>query len=86
MSETTVTIHIDDEIDRWEWRCPRGHTQWEPTNNHWWCARCASGHPDVEAAFTELTSARTGETVRRDEVILMTNFGPMKERQSATGD
>jgi hypothetical protein len=44
-----LTIDTDDTAQRWRYRCPKGHTTWEPTNYHWWCQECALAHdPDVE--------------------------------------
>ena len=77
-----VTIHLEDETDRWEWRCPRGHAQWEPTNFHFFCATC-SRHPDADPSFDELVSAKTGERVAREDVRLVDEIGPLPERRPA---
>lgn len=71
MAGARTTIDIDDDLDRWAWRCPRGHARWVPRRTHWWCHRCASEvHANETGAFEELRSARTGETVRREEVLV----------------
>ncbi|MFC7128451.1 hypothetical protein ACFQI8_03455 [Haloferax chudinovii] len=72
-----VTIELENEIDRWQWRCPRGHTTWEPTNHHFWCSTCAKmWGDDVEPEFELLRNEKTGEVVERDDVVLVTPAGP----------
>lgn len=67
-----VEIDLDEETDRWQWRCPAGHRSWEPTNYHFWCAQCArSNDTDAEPEFEELRNVRTDETFERDEVELV---------------
>ncbi len=67
-----VEIDLDEETDRWQWRCPAGHRSWEPTNYHFWCAQCARGkHPKAEPEFDELRNVKTGDLVERDEVELV---------------
>ncbi|EMA47951.1 hypothetical protein [Halococcus saccharolyticus] len=54
----------------WRYTCPRGHTSWEPTNNHLWCATCSrSSDPEVDPEFWELHDKRTGETVNHHDVL-----------------
>lgn len=66
-----LTIDTSDAAQRWRYRCPAGHTQWTPTNYHWWCAACASSHdPDHEPEFTELVDKKTGEVYERDQVVV----------------
>jgi len=76
MSETNegVKIDLDDQLDRWKWRCPRGHTTWEPTNNHFWCEKCARAW-DVDPEFEELTNDKTGESYPREQVTLTSEMG-----------
>lgn len=84
MDATRFTIHLENDTDRWQWRCPEGHTQWEPTNDHWWCQQCASSwREDVDPVFYELRNVKTGENAERHEVTLMTDVGPMKPRKPA---
>lgn len=67
------TIRLDDETDRWRWRCPRGHRNWEPTNHHFWCQTCAQAtehDDDVDPTFEELRDGSSGETFERDELTL----------------
>ena len=69
------TVRIEDRLDRWRFVCPREHRSWEPSNHHFWCSNCAS-HPEVDGVFYELLDRKTGETYERDEVQLVTDFGP----------
>lgn len=51
---------------RWRWRCPRGHVDWDETNNHVWCRSCrreAEQGADVDPEWWEIVDARTGETI-----------------------
>lgn len=66
----TTQIDTDDWVDRSRYVCPRGHRSWEPTNHHFWCARCASSY-DVDPEFDELHDKRTDETIPREEVTLL---------------
>lgn len=63
-----LTIDTDDPVQRWRYRCPRGHTAFEPTNHHWYCSECARRHDDVDPEFTELVDKESGEVFERDEV------------------
>lgn len=71
-SETHPRLELDtdDPIQRWRYRCPRGHSQYEPTNHHWWCQRCAQAW-DVDPEFTQLVDKVTGDTYERDEVTIL---------------
>lgn len=70
-TKPVVMIDTSDELDRWKWRCPAGHTNWEPTNEHFYCAQCArqaEQGADVEPEFDQLRNARTNELRERDEI------------------
>ena len=54
----------------WRYTCPRGHTTWEPTNSHLWCAACARYADGTDPEFWELHDKKTGETVDHHEVLL----------------
>ena len=73
----STTIHLEDETDRWRFTCPRGHRNWEPTNRHFWCQTCSRSHDDVDPAFDALHDAKTGESIHRDELELLTPVGPL---------
>jgi hypothetical protein len=77
-----VEIKLEDETDRWQWTCPAGHRGWEPTNNHFWCAECArnSWDDDVEPEFDQLRNEKTGDTVDRKKISLITPVGPYEGR------
>ncbi|SDM14340.1 hypothetical protein SAMN04487949_1019 [Halogranum gelatinilyticum] len=72
---TKEVVRIQDRRDRWRFVCPRGHRSWEPTNHHFWCQQCASTF-DVEATFDELRDQKTGRSVGRRQVRLVTPVGP----------
>lgn len=64
-------LQLDDATDRWRFRCPAGHRNWEATNQHYFCQSCArSDDPDHEPVFDELRDAKTGELIARDEIVL----------------
>ena len=63
-AETTVEVDRNDEPYRWA--CPRGHTSWERTNSHGWCAECrrAAEHgADVNPEHWELLDKRADKTI-----------------------
>jgi hypothetical protein len=71
-------INIDDEMDRWRFRCPQGHANWEPTNHHYWCQACsrAARHDEtIDPTFEQLLDKRTGDRLARDEVTIVTDAG-----------
>ena len=67
-TQTRLELDTDDPIQRWRYRCPRGHTSFEPINHHWYCPECARRHDDVDPEFDELVDKRTGDVYYRDEV------------------
>jgi len=69
MSRRTITL--DDTADRWRYRCPAGHTNWEPTNQHFWCEACSRSLDDEhDPVFYELRDQRSGELLKREDVRL----------------
>jgi hypothetical protein len=65
-------IVLEDETDRWRYRCPRGHTNWEPTNQHFWCQQCATGvDRAADPSFEALRDSKTDDLLDRDEVELV---------------
>jgi hypothetical protein len=68
-------VRIENAADRWRFTCPRGHRDWEPTNHHFWCAACAR-MDDVDGVFDELRDVRDGGLLERDQIRLLTPFGP----------
>ena len=80
MPETITTVDLEDETDRWRFTCPRGHRDWEPTNNHFWCAACARTLADeVDPEFKQLWDKREGERLERDDVRLMLDAGSYRD-------
>ena len=76
------TINVDDAMDRWRYRCPHGHTSWEPTNNHFWCQACSRAekhHDDIDPSFDTLVDQRSGEELHRSEVEIWTDAGSYDE-------
>jgi len=69
------TIHVTDRRDRWRYVCPRDHRSWEPVDGHFWCASC-SKHPDHDGVYYELKDKKTGDTLDREEIRLVTEAGP----------
>jgi len=69
------TIEIEDRTDRWRFVCPRGHRSWEPTNHHFWCAKCARLQ-GIDGVFHQLRDRKTGMLYDRTDVQLLTPLGP----------
>jgi len=69
------TVRIEDENDRWRFTCPRGHRDWEPTNHHFWCAKCARLQ-GIDGVFHQLRDRKTGMLYDRTDVQLLTPLGP----------
>jgi hypothetical protein len=80
-------VDLTDRHDRWRYTCPRGHTDWEPTNHHFWCASCARAGPETEGRFDTLHDRRTGDEHPREDVRLVTGtggpFDPDLDREGA---
>lgn len=68
-------VRIESRSDRWRFVCPRGHRDWEPTNHHFWCAACAR-RDDVDGVFYELHDRRDDRLLEREQVRLVTPYGP----------
>lgn len=61
-----VVIDRRDDADRWRYRCPRGHTNWDRTNNHIWCRGCrrqVEAGEDVDPEWYKLVDEQSGETI-----------------------
>jgi len=62
----TVTIDRSQASQRWRYRCPRGHINWDRTNNHLWCQGCrrqAEAGEDVDPEWYELVDVQRDETI-----------------------
>jgi hypothetical protein len=55
-------------VPKWRYRCPRGHTTVEPTNEHWWCRSCARNWSIDDPEFDYVIDAKTGDRLRREEL------------------
>lgn len=65
-AQPRVVIDRSDEAERWRYRCPRGHVNWDRTNNHVWCQGCrrqAEAGDDVDPEWYEIVDKRTGEEI-----------------------
>lgn len=52
--------------EKYRWRCPNGHVDWDRTNNHIWCPGCAraSRHdPDVDPEHYHIVDNQTDEEI-----------------------
>lgn len=59
---------------RSRYRCPNGHSNWEPTNNHIWCQSCsraAAQGADVEAEHWHIVDEVTDEEIAWSTVDLV---------------
>lgn len=67
LADRRETVEIDREgPDRYRWRCPRGHVNWDRTNNHIWCQQCrrqAEAGEDVDPEWFEIVDEKTGEEI-----------------------
>lgn len=61
-----VEIDRSDHVERYRWRCPNGHIDWDRTNNHIWCRGCLRQHEageDVDPEHYAVVDAKTGEEI-----------------------
>lgn len=73
---TQARVEIDRSIaaERWRYRCPNGHTDWYPTNNHAWCKGCrrqVEAGDDVDPEHYEILDAKTGQAIPWEAVVLI---------------
>jgi hypothetical protein len=73
--EPVATVEIEDRTDRWRFRCPNGHTTWEPTNHHFWCRTCAR-MDSSDGVFEQLRDVRDDRLIARERVQLLDRVGP----------
>lgn len=79
-SHETVEIDRSVAVERWRFTCPKGHSDWDQTNNHVWCRGCRraieAGHTDIEAEYYEILDQQTGETIPWSSVNLVEPSDP----------
>lgn len=64
-----VVVDRSDPATRWRFVCPNGHTDWDPTNSHLWCASCAALH-GVDPEYYELLDKKHDESIPWSAVVL----------------
>lgn len=72
--QRTIKIDRSNPAERWRYRCPRGHTNWESTNNHFWCQGCrrqADAGLDVDPEWYELHDSKRDETIASNSVKVL---------------
>lgn len=68
-----VVIDTSDDLDVWRFRCPNGHTSWEPTNGGIYCHSCSqvlSHTPDENPQHHTILDQRTGQEIPWSRVTL----------------
>lgn len=84
MSRTTDEGDADAALDvveidrtppqRYRWRCPGGHIEWDRTNSHIWCRRCrreAERGRDIDPEHYAIVDDKTGETIAWERVKIV---------------
>jgi hypothetical protein len=64
------TIDLDDDLDRWRYRCPLNHSDWALRTDEIYCRSCRNsvGLSREQARYSALVDARTGERIPLDQV------------------
>jgi len=83
--EAVATVNIEDRTDRWRFRCPNGHTTWEPTNHHFWCRTCAR-MDSTDGVFDQLRDVREDRLLARERVNLHDRVGPYDKDLDRRGE
>lgn len=68
------SVEVDRDEEPYRWACPQGHTSWERTNSHGWCAECsraAENGADVDPEHWELLDKQTDETIPYSAVVFV---------------
>lgn len=87
MSDHIITA----DHQKWRYRCladdryglDEGHSNWFPINGVfrcWSCAQQARTNPEIDPEYAALRDTRTGELVKRHEIILDTQPDPTTTR------
>jgi hypothetical protein len=72
--ESTRTVEISRRhAERYRWRCPHGHVDWDRTNNHLWCAGCrrqCEAGDDVDPEHYYILDMKNDELIAWENVRL----------------
>lgn len=85
-SQVRRQIDRSDAIDRFRFVCPAGHTTWERTNSHGWCAQCSKASKqgaDVDPEFYQIWDKKTGDMIDYGAIEFS---GPDEESQRRVGE
>ncbi|WP_128478070.1 hypothetical protein [Halorussus pelagicus] len=66
-------VRLNNDTSRWRWACPRGHRNWEATNDHVWCQTCARQRGDGH--YHRLLDKRSGDLVARAQLVVVDKGG-----------
>lgn len=70
-----VTIDRTDPVQRYRYRCPRGHIDWDATNNHVWCRGCRrryeAGDSDADPEHWHVVDEKSGEKISWSRIDLV---------------
>lgn len=54
-------------VEKWRYRCPRGHTGWEFTGRSFWCPECYRRAEGETGRFERLHDQKTDELLEAGE-------------------
>jgi hypothetical protein len=79
------TIDIGNELDRWRYRCPHGHTHWFPQNESIFCRSCrrSLGLSIEESHYDALVDEATGDRIPREQIELLGTRRPKASESPA---
>lgn len=72
--EIPIIIDRQCAADRWRYRCPRGHTSWEPMPHAVFCKSCSKQSAranGIGAVYHHLIDEKTGDAVPYSYVELI---------------
>lgn len=55
-------------LEKWRYRCPRGHTGWEMARRTFWCSECYRRADDRSGAFERVRDQKTEELLTAGEL------------------
>ncbi|MFC7044604.1 hypothetical protein ACFQH6_03505 [Halobacteriaceae archaeon GCM10025711] len=62
-----VTIDLGEQTERWRYRCPHGHWNWEVMDSAFYCQSCAR-RTSGDGVFDELHDGVTNEWIGHGEI------------------